>query len=81
MGSDKRPFRVLFARRSPEKNEIIHNEPRYGNAPELRSAGEDGLTTASEFQATMYAECVKELRSSAVPSSDVRLHVPSHVVD
>ena len=24
MGSDKRPFRVLFAHRPPEKNEIIH---------------------------------------------------------
>ena len=40
----------------------------------------DGLTTASEFQAAMYAEGVEMLRSSAVPSSYVRLHVPGHVV-
>ena len=80
MGSDKRPFRVLFARRPPGKNEIIHNKDR-GNAPAPRNAGEDSLTTASEFQAAVYAEGVEKLRSSAVPPSDVRLHVPGHVVN
>ena len=58
----------------------LHYKNR-GNAPGLRSVGEDGLTTASEFQGAMYAEGVEKLGFSAIPSSDVRLHVPGHVVD